>query len=115
MRTFPSTDYSGTPIPPALTSLTCLVGQFGETMQVSPRFLADFELPGGLEVPVVTITQSAGTITLSWPAVSGATSYRVEASNDPYGTYTTLGSTSDLSYNFTPTEDMKFFRVIAIN
>ena len=51
----------------------------------------------------------------SWPAVSGATSYRVEASNDPYGTYTTLGSTSDLSYNFTPTEDMKFFRVIAIN
>jgi hypothetical protein len=69
---------------------------------------------GTLVTPEVSIAEATGTITLSWAAVAGATSYRVEAATDPYGTYTTLGTTTDLFYNDTSAV-MKFYRVIAIN
>lgn len=114
MRTFPATDYSGTAIPAALNSLTCLVGEYLAAMQVSPRFLADFELPGGLDVPIVQIVEATGSVTISWAAVSGATSYRVEWASNPYGTFQPLGTTTDLFYNDT-TAGMKFYRVIAVN
>lgn len=117
MRTFPNTDYSGTPIHTVPVNITCLVGQFDANMQISPRFLADFEVAGGtLDAPVVTISRVGSNIQLTWADVDGATSYRVEAASDPYGTYTTLGTTTDISYTIqNPTEAMKFFRVIAIN
>ena len=117
MRTFPNTDYSGTPIHTVPVNITCLVGQYDANMQISPRFLADFEVAGGtLDAPVVTISRVGSDIQLTWADVDGATSYRVEAASDPYGTYTTLGTTTDISYTIqNPTEAMKFFRVIAIN
>jgi hypothetical protein len=117
MRTFPNTDYSGTPIHTVPVNITCLVGQFDANMQISPRFLADFEEAGGtLDAPVVTISRVGSGIQLTWADVDGATSYRVEAASDPYGTYTTLGTTTDISYTIqNPTDAMKFFRVIAIN
>lgn len=117
MRTFPNTDYSGTPIHTETVNITCLVGQYNTNMQISPRFLADFEVAGGtLDAPVVTISRVGSDIQLTWADVDGATSYRVEAASDPYGTYTTLGTTTDISYTIqNPTEAMKFFRVIAIN
>ena len=117
MRTFPNTDYSGTPIHTVPVNITCLVGQYDANMQISPRFLADFEVAGGtLDAPVVTISRVGSGIQLTWADVDGATSYRVEAASDPYGTYTTLGTTTDISYTIqNPTETMKFFRVIAIN
>ena len=43
MRTFAAVDYSLTAIPTGAQNITCLVGQFGAAMQISPRFLADFE------------------------------------------------------------------------
>jgi hypothetical protein len=117
MRTFPNTDYSGTPIHTVPVNITCLVGQFDADMQISPRFLADFEEAGGtLDAPVVTISRVGSDIQLTWADVDGATSYRVEAASDPYGTYTTLGTITDITYTIqNPTEAMKFFRVIAIN
>lgn len=115
MRTFPATDYSGTPIHTVPVNITCLVGQYLTDMQISPRFLADFEVAGGdLISPIVTITEAAGTVTLTWETVAGATSYRIEAADDPYGTYTTVETTSLLTVSF-PSNPMKFYRVYAIN
>lgn len=115
MRTFPATDYSGTPIHTVPVNITCLAGQYLTTMQISPRFLADFEVAGGeLGSPIVTITEAAGTVTLTWETVAGATSYRIEAADDPYGTYTTVETTSLLTVSF-PSNPMKFYRVYAIN
>ena len=115
MRTFPNTDYAGTPIPTDPVDIICLGGQFNDAMQFSPRFLADITPAAGiLEAPIVNISQVAGTINLSWSAVSGATNYRVESADDPYGTWTTVTTTSNLFYSGTAA-DKKFYRVIAIN
>jgi len=95
--------------------IICLGGQFNETMQFSPRFLADITPASGiLEAPIVNISQVDGTINLSWSAVNGATNYRVESADDPYGTWTTVTTTTNLLYSGTAT-DKKFYRVIAIN
>ncbi|MDP2172300.1 MAG: chitobiase/beta-hexosaminidase C-terminal domain-containing protein [Candidatus Cloacimonadaceae bacterium] len=114
LRTFPATNYSGTPIPVNPVNLVCIVGQFGTTMQVSPRFLADFEATsGGLPSPVLTINQSAGLISVTWNAVVGATSYIIQASNSPYSGFVTVATISQTQYA-APATEMKFFRVIAV-
>lgn len=63
LRTFPSTDYSNTAIPVGPIDMVCLVGQFNTSMQVSPRFLADFteyDYPNGVEIVIgdyaITVT-----------------------------------------------------------
>jgi len=115
LRTFPGTDYSGTPIPVDPVNVVGLVGQYNADMQISPRFLADFEAAGGaLDAPLVTITQAGGQITLSWAAVTGATTYQVWASDDPYGVYTQIGTTPLTSFDATAVAK-KFFYVKAIN
>jgi hypothetical protein len=115
MRTFPATDYSGTAIPTAAVDIVCLGGQFGTTMQISPRFLADITPAAGtLEAPIINISQVGGTVSLSGAAVAGATSYRGEAADDPYGTFTELSTTTNLFYSGAATAK-KFYRVIAIN
>ena len=43
LRTLTSTDYNGQPIPQTPQNITCLVGQYNADMQITPRFLADFE------------------------------------------------------------------------
>lgn len=114
LRTFPNTDYSGTPIPVDPVNITCLVGQYNTGMQISPRFLADFEPYGvTLDSPVVSVMETGGTIWLNWNDVDGATSYRVEHSDDPYTGYTVLGTTNNIEYS-TPANGKKFFRVIAV-
>ncbi len=119
MRTFPATDYSGTPIPADPINLTCLVGQYQTSMQVSPRFLADFEALGTLERPVVTVTvDENGNIVLSWNAVPGATSYRIVYHADnpfaPDNEWTTLGTTDQTSFQW-PSGLRGWFRVYAQN
>lgn len=116
MRTFPTTDYSGTPILTPV-NITCLAGQYLTAMQISPRFLADLEdasVPLG--TPVVSIAYAAGSVTLTWGDVDGASSYRVETASNPYGTYTpVVPDVTEPTYVITnPTEAMKFFRVIAL-
>ena len=43
LRTLTSTDYNGEPIPQTPQNITCLVGQYNADIQITPRFLADFE------------------------------------------------------------------------
>ncbi len=115
MRTFPAADYAATPIPAEPRNIICLGGQFGTTMQFSPRFLSDFEIPSGsLDAPVVTITENAGNVVLDWAAVTGASSYRIEASDDPYTGYSTVTTTANLTWSGAASTAKKFYRVIAL-
>ena len=43
LRTINSTDYIGKPIPQTPQNITCLVGQYNDEIQISPRYLSDFE------------------------------------------------------------------------
>jgi hypothetical protein len=65
---FAAADYIGTPIPTTPVNITCLVGQYYTTMQLTPRFLDDFEeeaLP--VELSSFTATISAQNyVTLTW-------------------------------------------------
>ncbi|HPI26837.1 MAG TPA: chitobiase/beta-hexosaminidase C-terminal domain-containing protein, partial [Candidatus Cloacimonadota bacterium] len=89
LRTFVGTDYANTPIPTDPVNLICLVGQFNTGMQVSPRFLSDIQAIGGeLDAPIVTIVQNGANVELSWNAIAGASSYRVESSDNPYAGFT---------------------------
>ncbi len=114
MRTFSPTDYNGTPIPTEPVDLICLAGQYRNTIQVSPRFLADF-LPATaqLAAPVVQIVETNGTVTLSWEAVAGAVNYRIERSDDPYTGFVQVGTTPATSYSEAATGTKLFYRVIA--
>lgn len=115
MRTFPAADYAATPIPAEPRNIICLGGQFGTTMQFSPRFLSDFEIPSGsLDAPVVTITENAGNVVLDWAAVTGAASYRIEASDDPYTGYSPVTTTANLTWSGAASTAKKFYRVIAL-
>ncbi|MEN6446083.1 MAG: chitobiase/beta-hexosaminidase C-terminal domain-containing protein [Candidatus Cloacimonas sp.] len=115
MRTFPGADYAGTTIPTTPVDIVCLGGQYNDTMQFSPRFLADITPAAGiLEAPIINISQVGGTINLSWNAVSGATNYRVESADDPYGTWTTVTTTPNLFYSGISV-NKKFYRVFATN
>lgn len=68
-----------------------------------------------LDTPVVAIADVAGAPTISWAAVTGANNYAVYGSDDPYAAdpWTLVGTTTDLSYSYTGTEGMKFFKVVA--
>ncbi len=70
--------------------------------------------PQGLSVPDVSITQNAGVITLSWSPVTGANSYRIESSDQPYNGFVQVGTSTSTSWS-TAIEDRKFFRVYAIS
>jgi endonuclease I len=70
--------------------------------------------PDSLSSPQVTIALNAGNIRLSWTAISNATSYRIEASDTPEGSFTSLGTTTSTSYD-TSSSTHKFYRVTALN
>jgi len=115
LRSFPAADYAGTAIPATPVDIVCLGGQYGTTMQFSPRFLADITPAAGtLEAPILNITIAAGQVNISWAAVSSASGYRIESSNDPYTGFTTVTTTTGLTWSGS-TAGMKFFRVIATN
>jgi len=66
--------------------------------------------------PQVSITYNGDSgVSLAWPAVSGATSYQVYWSDDPYGTWNLLDSTASTTYSDTNTSSKRFYQVQAIN
>lgn len=82
LRTLTSTDYNGQPIPQTPQNITCLVGQYNADIQISPRFLADFEeafdIPEGSSVTIgsdiVEITGgNANVVTGDIPPVNNGT------------------------------------------
>lgn len=73
-------------------------------------------LPGVLSLnqPVLSIAVNGDSLELSWEEISGATSYRVEASDNPYSGFELLVTTSNLSYTHSG-GSKRFYRVTAIN
>ncbi len=64
----------------------------------------------------VVIARTGDDITLSWGAVTGATTYKVYASDDPYSGWTFLGSAATNTYLITaPAAAHKFYYVTAAN
>lgn len=110
-------DYLGTDIPSSPTTIVGVILQFQTTMQFIPRSLADFST--GLETPVTAIYLDNGNVALNWNAVSGATSYKVYGSDDPYATFpdnwTLLYTGSNLSYPYSGGAAYHFFKVTANN
>jgi len=71
-----------------------------------------------LSSPATNIVRSSSSIALSWLACAGATMYRVEFCTDPYGSYSTLTTTSSTTYthtNITTSQSRMFYRVIAVS
>ncbi len=66
-----------------------------------------------LDIPIVEIDQADGSVLLEWIAVSGATAYRIEASNEPETGFSVLGTTSDTTFS-DPASTKQFYRVIAV-
>ncbi|MBP7204979.1 MAG: DUF5017 domain-containing protein [Candidatus Cloacimonetes bacterium] len=70
---------------------------------------------GGLEPPVVVITRSGDTVTLTWTAIAGATSYDIWSATNPFGTYTLAqGNWTGVTWSESSAA-MKFYKVIAKN
>ncbi|MDD4309708.1 MAG: fibronectin type III domain-containing protein, partial [Candidatus Cloacimonetes bacterium] len=67
-----------------------------------------------LGVPIVTISVAGDTITLNWDAIDGATSYRIEAADSPEGTFSSLGTTANLTFSHSSLT-RKFYKVYALN
>jgi predicted nucleotidyltransferase len=66
----------------------------------------------------VTISPSGNEVSLSWTEVNGATSYKVFASDEPYGTFTdvsSLGVFVGTSWTYTGIDTKKFYYVVAVS
>ncbi|OQB07352.1 MAG: hypothetical protein BWY18_00426 [Candidatus Cloacimonetes bacterium ADurb.Bin211] len=113
--TFYDVDYIGMPVPTGLWNITGLPNsRVVEGNLFTARFWADFSIAGvTLPAPVVTISVQDNNIILSWEPVTGATSYRIEAADDPYGTFGQVEITTNHSVSY-PASPKKFYRVIAI-
>ncbi len=64
----------------------------------------------------VTVSISDNNVIITWDGVEGATSYRIEASNDPYAEYVDIteeGILDGTSWTDAVNEQMIFYRVIA--
>jgi hypothetical protein len=76
--------------------------------------VGSWPIEGDLEVPVVEISRTMDSVTLSWASIPGAVGYRVEYSDDPYGTFQLHGYTGDTQITIPNQQDQKrFYRVIA--
>ena len=72
----------------------------------------------GLSAPTnVSISYSAGNITITWNAVCGATSYNVYSDNNPYGTFSNLEQSgiSEIHWSEPVSGNKKFYRITAEN
>ena len=113
--TFYDVDYIGMPVPTGLWNIIGLPNsRVVEGNLFTARCWADFSSAGvTLLAPVVTISVQDNNIILSWEPVTGATSYRIEAADDPYETFGQVEITTNNSVSY-PASPKKFYRVIAI-
>jgi len=72
----------------------------------------------GLNAPEISIDLDEGYPTITWPAVAGATAYKVYGSADPYvadpWTLLTSPTTPDTGFTYTGTAAYHFFKVTAV-
>lgn len=66
---------------------------------------------------IISIEHLAESTTLVWNSVTGADSYQVYSSDDPYNNFTldTSGSFNDTTWTSTITQNKKFYYVVGIN
>ncbi len=70
--------------------------------------------PEAVDTPAnLAIAMVEGVPQLSWDAVTGANSYNVYVGSDPYGTFTPLGSTDEITYDLTGVDSHRFYYVTA--
>ncbi|OGE85145.1 MAG: hypothetical protein A2Y39_02265 [Candidatus Delongbacteria bacterium GWF2_40_14] len=69
-----------------------------------------------LEIPLNITTEVVGTdLIISWDAVTGATSYKIYSSTDPYGTFTENAITVTNSWTTEYIEPKRFYYVVTVN
>jgi PKD repeat protein len=83
-----------------------------------PRLYVQFTVPAPVApgVPSNVTTSVAGTdLVIDWDAASGATSYDVYSSADPYGTFTFEANVATNQYVIPYTDSKKFYYVVSKN
>jgi hypothetical protein len=61
----------------------------------------------------LALSESEGTLTLNWDAVTGAVSYRIYASDSPDGVFTQIGTAASPAWTHPVEAGWKFYRVTA--
>jgi hypothetical protein len=74
----------------------------------------DPTIPPVLDSPVVVISYSAGQISLTWSPITHATSYLIEASDNPITGFSQIGQTSTTNWTDSALSK-RFYRVKALN
>lgn len=109
---FNSVETSATVFTPTTTQTSVTLSGLSGTGTLEIDLL---QTPLTLDTPVVTISIESDTITLSWDEVSGATSYRIESSDNPYNGFSLLGTTANLYWSEAASMAKKFYKVTALN
>lgn len=73
------------------------------------------QAPQELDAPVVDIEVVDGDIVLSWTAINGATSYRIESSDNPFTGFSTVATTAQLFWSEAASPAKRFYKVTALN
>ncbi|MDD3050792.1 MAG: endonuclease [Candidatus Cloacimonetes bacterium] len=89
-------------------------GGSNNRLNIDDILITDYD-PNLLSSPQnIDISISASTVTIFWDAVTGASSYRVEESSSPNGTFSTaIGVFNGTEWTGTVNGDRRFYRVIA--
>ncbi|MDD3097753.1 MAG: agmatine deiminase family protein, partial [Candidatus Cloacimonetes bacterium] len=84
--------------------------ELGETIgEDSP-----IQLTFSLDKPVVSISQDGSNLVLNWPEVTNADSYQILVADSPDSEFGVIDTITGNSYQFTPNESIRFFKVIAV-
>lgn len=79
-------------------------------------YVFNYSYTTGLTKPInVQITRSGSNVTVTWNAVIGATSYKIQASDNPYSGFVQVGTSATTSWTGPATAARRFYRVIAMN
>lgn len=79
---------------------------------LTPDIGADEMMAQAPELPILVVGD--GSVALSWAPVPGATGYRVEAADDPNGTFSTVTTVTGTSFSGDTGAPRKFYRVITL-
>jgi len=73
-------------------------------------YSADLTAPANVNISI-----TGTTLTIQWNAVTNATSYRIEASDNPYTGFVMVGTSTIASWSTSASAARKFYRIIALN
>jgi len=110
---FSNVNYISTVIPTGTLDIIVLPFSKSTGNYFAARSLADFtDYSPQLQVPQVIISFVNNSIRLDWDPIEGAASYRIEISDNPFGSWLPLSSTTHV-YFWDASLQRRFYRVIA--